>query len=252
MIDVQNNGQVVQLFFNRPEKRNALNLELLQSLAHELEKARDCPTVRIVVLRGKGDAFSSGLDLQEMTDPQKREKMGTALLHVFHILRKAAYVSIAVAHGAAVAGGAGLMAACDLVIASEDCRIGFPELRRGVVASQISVLLARQIAPRHLRELVLVGDLISAERARQMGLVNRVVRLAALNDELQTMINGIVKGAPEATVFALQYIDDLYDKGLEEDMERALATFHKTWATAEAKEGIAAFNENRAPSWWQK
>lgn len=248
-MDIQLDGPILQLWFDRPDKRNALSFAILQELCQELEKARNNPDIRIVVIRGKGAAFSAGLDLTEMAQPELRERMGTVLMQVFGILKNASFVSIAVVHGAAVAGGAGLMAACDLSIASEECSIGFPELRRGVVAAQVATILSRLIAQGHLRELLLTGDLVTANRAQQMGLVNRVVPLHLLNDELKVVTDSILQGAPEAMVFAKDLIDKLYNANYETDMQHALVVFHNSWATNEAQEGIAAYNEHRPPSW---
>ena len=146
--------QITVLTLNRPERRNALTIELMTELTAAIENAGADPAQRIVILRGAGKAFCTGLDLGEavVNDPQTTAENVARLLLAIAETR---LVTIAMVHGAAVAGGAGVMSACDFVIAAERTRIGYPEVRRGLVASLVMTFLRRQLRERHLREVLL-------------------------------------------------------------------------------------------------
>src|SRR3954463_9024550 len=157
--------QITQLTLNRPERRNALTVELMAELTTACEAAGADPEQRILILRGAGKGFCTGLDLEEAlkADPHvTAENVGRMLLAV----AETRLVTIAIVHGAAVAGGAGLMSACDFVIAAERTKIGYPEVRRGLVASLVMTFARRQLRERDLREVMLASELFDAEHAR--------------------------------------------------------------------------------------
>src|SRR3954468_1692547 len=189
--------QVTLLTLNRPERRNALTIELMSDLTTAIENAAADPAQRIVILRGAGKAFCTGLDLGEavVNDPQTTaENVARMLLAI----AETRLVTIAMVHGAAVAGGAGVMSACDFVIAAERTKIGYPEVRRGLVASLVMTFLRRQLRERDLREVLLASELFEAERAREMGLVNRVAPVSELENEAQKFAASVMQGAPGA------------------------------------------------------
>src|SRR3954470_15901445 len=240
--------QVTLLTLNRPERRNALTIELMSDLTTAIENAAADPNQRIVILRGAGKAFCSGLDLGEavVNDPQTTaENVARMLLAI----AETRLVTIAMVHGAAVAGGAGVMSACDFVIASDHTKIGYPEVRRGLVASLVMTFLRRQVRERDLRELLFASELINAERACEMGLVNRVVPMADLESEVQKIIASILQGAPGAISNSKRLLEQLWPTSVREDIERALSNPPAPRESAEALEGITAFNEKRPPNW---
>jgi methylglutaconyl-CoA hydratase len=240
--------QITILTLNRPERRNALTIELMSELATAMENAAADAAQRIVILRGAGKAFCTGLDLQEAMkhEPKDTAKMVARMLLA---LAETRLVTIAVVHGAAVAGGAGLMSACDFVIASDHTKIGYPEVRRGLVASLVMTFLRRQLRERDVRELLLASELISAQRACEMGLVNRVVPMPDLESELQKTVASILQGAPGALTNSKRLLDELWATSVREDIERALRNHLDARESAEAIEGITAFNEKRPPNW---
>jgi methylglutaconyl-CoA hydratase len=240
--------QITVLTLNRPERRNALTIELMRELATAMEAAAAEPAQRIVILRGAGKAFCTGLDLQEA---MKHEPKDTAemVARMLLALAETRLITIAMVHGAAVAGGAGLMSACDFVIASDHTKIGYPEVRRGLVASLVMTFLRRQLRERDVRELLLASELISAQRACEMGLVNRVVPMADLEIELQKTVASILEGAPGALTNSKRLLDELWATSVREDIERALRNHLDARESAEAIEGITAFNEKRPPNW---
>jgi methylglutaconyl-CoA hydratase len=158
-------------------------------------------------------------------------------------------VTIAAVHGAAVAGGAGIMSACDFVVAAEKTKIGYPEVRRGLVAGLVMTFLRRQIGERNLRELVLGGELIDAQRAREIGLVNRVVPRDEVMNEAQKFADSVLQGAPNAIAQSKRLIEELWSTSVKEDVDLALKHHLQARESAEAREGIAAFNEKRPPNW---
>src|SRR5436189_4090019 len=167
--------QVTVLTLNRPERRNALTIELLSELNAAIKIGSDQPDERVIILRGAGAAFCTGLDLKEAADHTKAHATAEMVANTLIAISETPLVTIAAVHGAAVAGGAGLMSACDFVVAAERTKIGYPEVRRGLVAGLVMTFLRRQVSERNLRELLFGGELIDAVRAKEIGLVNRVV-----------------------------------------------------------------------------
>ena len=240
--------QVIVLTLNRPERRNALTIELMRELAAEIEKAAADPATRIVILRGAGKAFCTGLDLQEaaVKDPHDTAE---AAAHLFLTLAETRLVTIAMVHGAAVAGGAGVMSACDFVVAAERTKIGYPEVRRGLVAGLVMTFLRRQLRERDLREVLLASELFEAERAREIGLVNRVVPSSDLENEARKFAASVLQGAPGAISNSKRLLEELWPTSVKQDLERALRHHMEARESPEAKEGVAAYNEKRPPNW---
>src|SRR3954469_14677698 len=148
---------------NRPERRNALSLQMLTELISAIKMASDQANERVLILRGAGVAFCTGLDLKEAADQRKAHATAEMVAKTLITLAETRLVTIAAVHGAAVAGGAGIMSACDFVVAAEKTKIGYPEVRRGLVAGLVMTFLRRQVGERNLRELVLGGELIEAK-----------------------------------------------------------------------------------------
>jgi methylglutaconyl-CoA hydratase len=204
---------------------------------------------RVLILRGAGKAFCAGLDLQETTLLEKAHRSAEMVARTLLALSQTRLITIAQVHGAAVAGGAGLMSACDFVVAAEGTKIGYPEGRRGLVAGLVMTFLRRQLRERHIRELLFTGDLISAERARDIGLVNRVVPREELENETGKLIASIRQNAPNALANTKKLIEELWSSSVQQDIERALRHHMEARESAEAKEGINAFLEKRPPNW---
>ena len=240
--------RVTLITLNRPERRNALTIELMGEVAAAIENSSADPEQRIVILRGAGKAFCTGLDLVEAVkhDPHETAQNVARLLLV---LAETRLVTIAMVHGAAVAGGAGVMSACDFVIASDHTKIGYPEVRRGLVAGLVMTFVRRQLRERDLRELLLASELINAQRAFEIGLVNRVVPVAELESEVQKIVGSVLQGAPGAITNSKRLMEELWSTSVREDIETALRHHLDARESAEAAEGIAAFNEKRPPNW---
>ena len=234
---------------NRSERRNSLTIELLNELIAAIRVASDEPRERVLILRGAGAAFCTGLDLKEAADLKKAQMTAELVAKTLITLAETRLVTIAAVHGAAVAGGAGIMSACDFVVAAEKTKIGYPEVRRGLVAGLVMTFLRRQVGERNMRELVLGGELIDAERAREIGLVNRVVAPDQLLYEAQRFADSVLQGAPNAVAETKRLIEELWSTSVKEDVDLALKHHMQARESAEARQGIAAFNEKRPPNW---
>lgn len=246
---VEEKDRTTIVTLNRPERRNALTIELMSELADALDKTSADPQKRVLVLRGAGQAFCAGLDLQETTVVEKAHHSAEMVAKTLLAISQTRLITIAQVHGAAVAGGAGLMSACDFVVAAQRTKIGYPETKRGLVAGLVMTFLRRQLRERDLRELLFTGDLISAERAHEIGLVNRVVSPNELENETQKIVAAVLQNAPAALASTKRLIEELWSSSVKEDLETALRHHMEARESAEAKEGIAAFLEKRPPNW---
>jgi len=241
--------QITVVTLNRPERRNSLTIELLNELIAAIKGTSDQADERVLILRGAGAAFCTGLDLKAAADEKKAHVTAELVAQTLITLAETRLVTVAAVHGAAVAGGAGIMSACDFVVAAEKTKIGYPEVRRGLVAGLVMTFLRRQIGERQMRELVLGGELIDAQRAREIGLVNRVVAPDQLMIEAQKFADSVLQGAPNAIAQTKRLIEELWSTSVKEDVDLALKHHLQARESEEAREGIAAFNEKRRPSW---
>ena len=247
---VEKKGPITVLTLNRPERRNALSLQLLTELIAAIKVASDEPQERVLILRGAGAAFCTGLDLKEASDHTKAHATADLVAKALLAVSQTRLVTIAAVHGAAVAGGAGLMSACDYVVAAERTKIGYPEVRRGLVAGLVMTFLRRQLRERDIRELLLGSELIDAARAREIGLVNRVVpKPEDTLTEAERFAEQALQGAPNAVLQTKQLIEEYWGRSVKDDIELALKHHMQARTSTEAREGIAAFNEKRPPNW---
>ena len=241
--------QITVVTLNRPERHNSLTIDLLNELVSAIKVASDEPEERTLILRGAGAAFCTGLDLKAAAEQKKAHVTAEMVAKTLTTLAETRLVTIAAVHGAAVAGGAGIMSACDFVVAAEKTKIGYPEVRRGLVPGLVMTFSRRQVSERNLRELVLGGELIDAEHAKEIGLVNRVVPLDQLMNEAQKFADSVLQGAPNAIAHTKRLIAELWASSVREDVERALKHHMQARESTEVREGIAAFNEKRKPNW---
>lgn len=241
--------QISIVTLNRPERRNALTIELLTELCVAINAASEQPEQRVLILRGAGAAFCTGLDLKEAADTTKAHATAKMVANTLVTISQTRLVTVAAVHGAAVAGGAGIMSACDFVVAAEKTKIGYPEVRRGLVAGLVMTFLRRQVGERNMRELLFSGELIDAARAKEIGLVNRVVAGGDLMSEAQKFAASVLQGAPGALAQTKRLVDELWWQSVKGDVDLALKYHMQARESDEAREGIAAFNEKRKPGW---
>jgi len=248
LVDEQS-PEITVVTLNRPERRNALTIELLTELRAAINSASDQPDQRILIFRGAGAAFCTGLDLKEAADTTKAHTTAEMVANTLVAISQTRLVTVAAVHGAAVAGGAGIMSACDFVVAAEGTKIGYPEVRRGLVAGLVMTFLRRQVGERNIRELLFSGELINAGRAKEIGLVNRVVAADDVMNEAQRFAASVLQGAPSALAQTKRLVEELWWQSVKRDVDIALKYHMQARESDEAREGIAAFNEKRKPSW---
>ncbi|ULH16210.1 enoyl-CoA hydratase-related protein [Deinococcus sp. KNUC1210] len=247
-------GAVLLLRLNRPQQRNALDADLLSALHAELEAAHADASLRCLVLSGAGKVFSAGADLKALQGLQTASSEANKadsrrLAEVLHLLYSGPLPVVAAVEGAAVAGGAGLASACDLVVAGEGARIGYTEVRLGFVAAIVMVFLLRCVGEKHARELLLTGRLISAVEAHRMGLINEVVPDGQAETRALALAAEIAGNSATALSTTREMLSLLPGMGLEEGLRYAVGVNAWTRTTSDLKEGVAAFLEKREPQW---
>ena len=246
------NQHYTEIRLNRPDKRNALSCELMDALTATLDRIRKDPEQRAVLFRGEGPVFCAGLDLKEMADRSKARESAACLSRLLQIIYSYPLVTICGVHGASLAGGAAIMSACDLVVAEEGTIIGFPEVRRGIVAGFVSALLARQMRVREIKELLLIGESVSVIRAMEMGLVTRIATSEMFEKEIEDLVEKVLRGAPQTMRLSKELLEKLDPLSMEHSWKVAESFHLQSRASGEAKEGALAFLEKREPKWINK
>ena len=234
---------------NRPDKRNALSIAMIEGLTAALREAAADRKRRVVILRGEGPVFCAGLDLKEAGDPSVAHRSAEALATLYETICTSPLVVIAAAQGSAMGGGAGFISAADFVVASEDLQVGYPEVRRGIVAALVMPLLRRQVPERTVREIILLGQTLDANRCRELGLVNRTAPADGLREAALALAAEIVTGAPDVIVRTKQLLNEIAPRPIREDLQTALRQHVASRTSPEMVEGIAAFREKRPPNW---
>ncbi len=250
---IEDAGPVRILRLNRPQVRNALNQELRQALSIALTACARDPDVRAVVLTGAGAAFCSGMDLAELESLSARSSAShrqdsRALADLFLQLSRLPKPVVAAVNGPAVAGGAGLVTACDVAVMGVSARIGYTEARIGFVAALVSVFLLRQVGEKHARDLLLSARLVRAEEALQMGLVNEVSEDGAVLERALARATAMARNASGSLAMTKELLTSVPGMGLEDGMRYAVELNALARTTDELKEGVRAFLEKREPS----
>lgn len=247
---------VAMVTLNRPEVHNAFNAELVQRLGEIFEDLEDQDGVRVVLIDGAGKSFSAGGDLKAMERVAHQSEgevradsadFATMLLR----LRSLPQPTVALVHGTAVAGGMGLVAACDIAIATEDATFGLSEVRLGIIPAVIAPYVVEAIGLRAARRYMLTGERFGAAEALRLGLVSTVVAdKNALAAESERIVSLLLQGGPEALAAAKELLDLVSYMPVDEDVnEETVAMIAERRVSDEAKEGFAAFREKRKPGW---
>lgn len=239
------------LTLNRPERRNALSIELMEALCGALESLAGEPNRRVLILRGAGPVFCAGLDLHEAAQLETAEPSTQWVSRTFQTLADNPLITIATVHGAAYAGGAVLMACCDFAVAAEGTKICFPEVRRGLLPALAAAALRSHVASGDLRELLLLAEPIDAQRALQMGLVRKVVPADRVLAEAQAIAAKLLEGGPHSVRQTKRLLRELDPTDLSQLLARAIEFHMQGRLSEEAQEGLAAFREHRPPNWRQ-
>ncbi len=248
-------GGVATVLINRPEKHNALNAQVIEELADAFETVRTS-NCRVLVLRGAGKSFSAGADIKWMKaaahySVAQNEADALLLAKMLHALADLPMMSIALVHGACMGGGAGLAAACDLVVADIGAKFRFSEVRLGLTPGTISPFVVRAIGPRWANALFVSGDGFDAEFAAKIGLVQYVVvDEMQMEAKLEHLSKLAFHTSPSAVCAAKQLVREVANHPIDEElMHKTAKHIAMRRASDEGKEGLAAFLEKRMPSW---
>lgn len=250
-------GAVLTLTMNRPPARNALSEGLIAALQAALDTAGHDPTVRVVIIAANGPAFSAGHDLKEMTPHWQDGDHGR---HYYdRLLKQCAKLMqtivrlpkpvIAQVQGIATAAGCQLVASCDLAVAADTARFATPGVNIGLFCSTPMVALSRNVARKEAMEMLLTGDMIAASRAREIGLVNRVVPADALRGETLRLAQHIASKSGVSIRIGKEAFYRQLEMGLSDAYAFASEVMTQNMLEAEAEEGICAFIDKREPKW---
>jgi len=239
------------IVLNRPEKRNALSLALMNEVTAALEEVSAAPDVRAIVIEGAGPAFSAGHDLGEMVDRDAAfyEQLFDVCTVMMETIHRVPQPVVAKVHGIATAAGCQLVAACDLAVAAEGTRFATPGVKIGLFCSTPMVPVSRAVGRKRALELLLTGEPIDAETARDWGLVNQVVPADELDGAVSGLVARIARSSPQTVRIGKQafYAQiDLDEPGAYELTRHVMA---ENAQTGDAQEGIGAFLEKRHPTW---
>jgi enoyl-CoA hydratase/carnithine racemase len=244
-------GETARITLNRPEKRNALSLELMEEVVAALDSLGGDRDVRVIVIDGAGPVFSAGHDLSEMIgrDVAFYQRLFDVCTEMMEAIHRVPQPVIAKVHGVATAAGCQLVAACDLAVAAGDARFATPGVKIGLFCSTPMVPLSRAIGRKRALEMLLTGAMIDAPTACDWGLVNRVVAPGELEGAVMELVEAIARSSPltvgigKETFYAQVELDEHGAYGVTK------AVMAMNSMAADAQEGMCAFLEKRQPNW---
>ena len=255
LLTTVNEGPTATITLGRPDKRNALSAALIAELQEALQAAGADDAVRCVVLTGAGEVFSAGADLSELQElqdatPIENEADSRRLAELLRTIYRLPKPVIARINGHALGGGCGLAAVCDISIARDGSRLGFPEVRLGFVPAIVGVFVARKLREASARDLLLRGRLVTAAEAVQAGLITHVVAQEDLDHVVSETAREIAEETSSSAVaFTKRMLGDLPGMGFEEALAYAVQLNAFARGTADCRAGIAAFLRHEEPPW---
>lgn len=249
------NNRIGTITLNRPEKRNALSYELVAELKEAFTKAEADDQVKVIVLKANGEAFCAGADLEYLQQLQKfsyEENLNDSnhLKDLFLKIYTHSKVVIAQVQGHALAGGCGLATVCDFVFAVPDAKFGYTEVKIGFIPALVMVFLLRKIGEGSAKELLLSGDLFSAESVKQMGLINQVIAPEKLEIEVEAFAKKIVESnSAQAMKLTKQMISKVQSLSVEDALQYAAEMNAHARSTDDCRRGVAAFLNKEKIRW---
>lgn len=252
-LSLETNDHVATLTLRRPEKRNALNSEMIEELVNVLWAVESAPA-RILILCGEGEAFCAGMDLEYLKGLSTKSQQDSLedsrrIAKMFRLLHSFPKPLIAAVQGHAVAGGCGIALMGDFTLATPEAKFGFPEVRVGFLPAVVAVFLVRQIGEKRARDLLLSGRLVGAEEARDLGLVNEVVARDQLQDRARALAAQLSALSPTSLQSTKRLLREFSESEITREIELAVLANARIRSTADFHEGITAFLEKRKPVW---
>jgi len=250
---VERRGAVQWITINREERRNALNAEVVLAINAGITQAMESGDCRAIVLTGAGDkAFCAGADLAKgakgFAFAVDFARPKHYIVDLFKKMQECTLPIVARVNGAAMAGGFGIVCACDMAVAADDIRIGTTESKIGMTPMMILPYMLRVLPPRKLQEMCITGEMFTAKDALDWGVVSYAVPRAELDSKLDWLLARITDKSPTAIRLGKQAYNAMRDMGLRESLEFAQAMVPVMSSTEDAQEGMAAFQEKRAPN----
>ena len=257
-VERRQSDRVVWAWMNRAEIHNAFDEALIAELTATLRQLDTDTTARVVVLAGRGKSFSAGADLnwmrrQGMASEAENLADAKKLAELFRTLAEMKKPTVARVHGPAMAGGMGLAAACDICVASDNAIFATSEVKLGIIPAVISPYVIRAIGERQSYRYFQTAERLSAKRAHELGLVHEITTPDQLDTTLQSIIDALLAGGPLSQAASTELIRSVSNRPVTPDLiDHTAVAIASIRATDEAKEGLTAFLEKRAPSWVSK
>jgi methylglutaconyl-CoA hydratase len=254
-LEITREGAISTVWMNRPDRHNAFNAQVIAELSQAFTTLNDDKATHVVILAGRGKNFSAGADLAWMKaagEASFEDNLADArkLAEMFRLIAESPKPTIARVHGAALGGGMGLAAVCDICIASRGASFATTEVKFGIIPSAISPYLIRAIGPRYAARYFLTAERIDATRAVEIGLAHELVEAEQIDRVVGDLATRLASNGPQAQAAAKALIRDfanvVVDADVREDTARRIATLR---TGAEAREGLTSFLEKRAPRW---
>jgi len=256
VLSVSTERGLARVVLTRPDVRNAFNAELIADLRETFDRLSSDSSVRAIVLSGEGKVFCGGADVNWMRaslDLTHAENVAdaSAMSDMFRAIDRCAKPVVARVHGAALGGGAGLAAVCDVVVASTDAIFGFTEVKLGIIPAVISPFVLAKIGESHARALFLTGERFDARRAQAIGLVHEVVVADGLDLAVERITEELKTAGPSATAAAKRLIQDVAASEYVASRELTAEAIARQRTSPEGQEGLRAFLERRSAEWSQ-
>jgi len=247
---LEKRGQAFWIVVNRPDKRNALNHEVISGIREGYRQAHEDPTIRVIVLTGAGDkAFCAGADLQPGAVSFDLSRPTLDFGELLRFTQEATLPTIARVNGTCVAGGMGLLSMADVAVAADHAMFGLPEVKVGLFPMQVFSLLQRLVPTRVLREWCLTGELFDAKTALHHSLINYAVPTSKLDEKTDWLIDRLVDKSPTAIQRGKYAMQAMASMSFDVCVTYAESQIALLSLSEDAKEGLAAFREKRKPKW---
>jgi methylglutaconyl-CoA hydratase len=248
---------IATITLNRPDKRNAISQEMMADIQSALDAVEKNHATRVVIFTGAGKAFCAGMDLDKLAalatqtaaeNQEDSRRIAKLLRRIWAFPRP----TIAAVNGAAYAGGCGIATLCDFTLAVPEAGFGYTEVKIGFLPAIVSVFLTRQIGEKRSRDLLLTGRIISAQEAREFGMVTEVVPADNLMNRAHELAATLIAASPNSLARAKYLLTSAAAASVDHDLERAIMENARIRSTADFKEGVASFLEKRKPVWQSK
>ncbi len=255
LVQLEIKKRTATIWINRPDKRNALNPEVVEGLKEAVRISRDAAEVKIILLKGRGDVFCAGADLaviKALKSATYEENLADSesLGELFSMITSCPKPVIAAVHGHAIAGGCGLATVCDLVIAAESAKFGYTETRIGFVPAMVARYLIKKTGETRARHLLFTGGLISATEAERIGLISQVAPDDTFEESVKKLVNTLLsKTSGEALNATKKLMNEVSDMPADEALKLAASVNARARGTEDCQKGISAFLNKEKIEW---